>query len=272
MERAARHFAQCLAQASSALERRPLSDGAVHAARKALKKARAALRLLRPAIGKAAFRRRNTRLRDAGRYLAPPRHAATLLEAVEALGKKHPEQFRDSTDAALAGRLVRRLHAKRERLRRELSGSPALDEWLRTLERLRNRAAAPQGVGDEPAALRQGLRRIYRTGRSAFAEARSKPGDEALHEWRKQVKYLANAFHILGPGGAKAAAAAARAEKLAGQLGEHHDLSELAPLLPSKSALRKQLDEQRQRIAQRSLKSGQALYREKPRHFARWLR
>jgi predicted NBD/HSP70 family sugar kinase len=41
-----------------------------------------------------------------------------------------------------------------------------------------------------------GVRRIFRGGRKAFANARSKD-DQALHEWRKQARYLLNQLDIL---------------------------------------------------------------------------
>ncbi len=46
----------------------------------------------------------------------------------------------------------------------------------------------------DPAVAGSGLQRIYRTGRKAFAEARAVRTTEALHEYRKQVKYLFNAI------------------------------------------------------------------------------
>ena len=45
-------------------------DDSIHEARKELKKARATLRLLRDALGKKAYKRENTALRDAARPLS----------------------------------------------------------------------------------------------------------------------------------------------------------------------------------------------------------
>src|SRR5580765_95868 len=58
------------------------SDEAMHQVRKDLKRARAALRLLREAVGEAAYARENHELRDAARPLASVRDATVALEAV----------------------------------------------------------------------------------------------------------------------------------------------------------------------------------------------
>ena len=58
---------------------------AVHEARKALKRTRAVLRLLRCALGEAAFQRENERARAIGRQLAPIRDAQAMLDALDAL-------------------------------------------------------------------------------------------------------------------------------------------------------------------------------------------
>ena len=264
VNRAARELSLSLAQAMAALGPRPLADEPVHVARKALKKSRAALRLLRPALGEAAFRRDNARLRNAGRYLAPLRNNASLLGALEELGSRHPAALQGKAAAALSAEL----RARREEARRRLHGARGLDRWLQELDRSRRRAAGPlAAIGATP--LRRGLRRVYRTGRKAYARALEKPAPEALHEWRKQVKYLANALAILGAAGARARSAARRADRLAESLGEHHDLSELAGLVPARSELRQLIDQRRDKLAKRALRAGEVLYRDKPREFAR---
>ena len=57
----------------------------IHGARKDLKKARAALRLIREELGEKAFKRENRALRDAGRLLSASRDAEVKLATLEAL-------------------------------------------------------------------------------------------------------------------------------------------------------------------------------------------
>ena len=66
----------------------------VHRARKALKRARAALRLLREGLDAAAFRAENAALRDAGRSLAPLRDVKAVLGALDELRARYPEEMR----------------------------------------------------------------------------------------------------------------------------------------------------------------------------------
>src|SRR5262245_43326502 len=81
----------------------------IHGARKELKRARALLRLLRNAVGDAAYRRANRTLRDVARSLSQARDAAVLLTAIDALQKQTrlPEK-------ALT-KVRRRLHAEHAR-------------------------------------------------------------------------------------------------------------------------------------------------------------
>jgi CHAD domain-containing protein len=62
---------------------RPGTDRSVHAARKEMKRARAALRLMRASLGDAAYRRMNGQVRDAARPLTPIRDASVLIRSLE---------------------------------------------------------------------------------------------------------------------------------------------------------------------------------------------
>src|SRR5262245_53924237 len=55
---------------------------AVHEARKSLKRTRALLRLIRPALGESVYRRENGQLRDAGRLLSASRDRDVMRETV----------------------------------------------------------------------------------------------------------------------------------------------------------------------------------------------
>jgi CHAD domain-containing protein len=80
---------------------RPIPDEAIHEARKSLKRARAALRLLRDGMTDAAYRRENARLRDAGHLLTPLRDAKSLIDALDSLQKRYARKLPDSGLAPL---------------------------------------------------------------------------------------------------------------------------------------------------------------------------
>src|ERR1044071_1679903 len=74
--------------------------GAVHGARKDLKKARALLRLARSGMPAKAYRRENRRLRDLGRELSGGRDADVMVETADAVA------------GALPGRQASALHRR----------------------------------------------------------------------------------------------------------------------------------------------------------------
>ena len=256
---ATRELRAAIVEALERLERVPPSDRSVHEARKALKKARAALRLLRDGLDDATYRAENTALRDAGRCLAPLRDSKSALAALEALRERYPGKTR----ALGLGKLKRSLGGGSERA---LPKQP-VPLLRRCLERMEKRDFARVGAGT----LHRGLRRIYRKGRKAFAEAHSTGTTEALHEWRKQVKYLANALHIVY-GNDELKKIAKSAAKLAARLGDDHDL---AVLNGRTSGLKRQrqgwqplIERRRAKLQKRSFALGGKLYRRKPGRFA----
>src|SRR5215208_5141851 len=63
--------------------------GAIHEARKDVKKARALLRLVRADLKAGAYRRENRELRDAGRALSALRDADVLVETIDGLAERY---------------------------------------------------------------------------------------------------------------------------------------------------------------------------------------
>ena len=118
------------------------------------------------------------------------------------------------------------------------------------------------------------------SGRRALPTARLRATDSALHEWRKQVKYLRYALEILAPMRAKRLARLARqAEQLTDSLGEAHDL---AVLVQRARAFAKNnradlrllftvIDQRSKRLALGALSRGEKLYRSKPAEWQREL-
>jgi CHAD domain-containing protein len=259
MNPAAHQLLGSIAHARAQLDGQPLSDESVHAARKALKKARAALRLLRPGLGEELFRADNRALREAGRCLSPLRDTKSQLDALAELRRRHPGKLRRAgLDALDAGLRAERMAA---RAKLELQ----LQSCLARLE--------PAGRADfarvDPSVLEDGLRRVYRKGRKAFSRAGMRRTAEALHEWRKQVKYLHDALAALeGAAGGKAAKIAKRAEKLADRLGDDHDLAVLAQRRRAPKKLRKLIAGRRKKLQKRALRLGEKLYGRKPKRLA----
>jgi hypothetical protein len=149
----------------------PFTDTRVHAARRALKRARAELRLVRGSIGEAHFRAANRRLRDVGRSLSPWRDARVLIDACDAIGA--------ALAAPASRRLLRALRAELELQHRELRRSSrevedltegAREGLARMLEQARRWPSGPL----DAELLAAGAARIYRRGRRSPRPATSR--------------------------------------------------------------------------------------------------
>jgi len=173
--------------------RRHPSDHAVHAARKELKRARAALRLMRRCIGDTAYRRENSLIRDAAKPLTPLRDAKVLLETLRRL-----ESARGGRAAGACVRALDRLLQQERRGSRQLRPKE-LKAAAKALRAVKRRMAEVSDSRLTQASLGAGLRRTYKSGRKAFARVQRNATDERLHEWRKQAKYFANQIEIALP-------------------------------------------------------------------------
>src|SRR5665213_2111364 len=190
-----------------------VDDRAIHEARKACKRIRAALRLLRKSLGQAAYERENRALRNAGRPFTVVRDAFVLQQTLREL---------PSHSATLDLRLAKDYQRARSRLE-----SRRISVALGKLTQVRNLLAGQQVAESELVSAAAGVRRIYRAGGKAFRKARSRD-DEALHEWRKQIRYLLNQLELL-KSVFKISFKKLRhqADDLADALGDDHDLGAL---------------------------------------------
>ena len=250
----------------------PVPDEAVHDARKRLKRARAALRLMRDAIGERAFDRHNAALRDAARPLSRLRDAQVLLESFDRLMKN----AWDEAPRAL-GAVHSMLVEDHVRLRNQiLPESNALQTVLEPLDAgtLNGKTRGGRAGWNE---IEKGLRRVYKAGRKALAAVRENPTLTNLHEWRKQAKYLWNTLQIVEPIRPRRIASLARAaHRLSDQLGEDHDLAVLALRLKRASSrvskatldlVTEHVDERRKRLQAQALKLGEKIYARPPKRF-----
>lgn len=232
--------------------RNPLAAESVHRMRKHLKRARAGLRLLRDAVGKAAYAHENARLRDAARPLAPLRDADVI--------------------AATFGRRIdaKGIRAQRAALRDTLRKS-LVQEIQASIAETGARVSRWRLPLDPWPVLRSGLERVYRKGRKALDVAQARGSDHSLHEVRKQVKYLGAALEILQPAAPRAVAKLVqRADAVAQTLGDDHDLAMLRRRLGhADRELIAWANRRRRKLQKRALKNARRLYRGKPKEFVR---
>lgn len=253
-----------IAAALQALKRRPLSDKAVHEARKSLKKARAMLRLLRPAIGGATYRRENAALRDIARPFSEIRDARVLLQTLDALVRRSRGSGRPTGLSELQHVLREDRAAVRAKL---LRGSGSIVGQLQALREAHRRAGRWRVGRKGWAVLGAGLTRVYGQGRRALALARRDPTAARLHEWRKQTKYLWHQLQVLEPLDPAVARRAGLAHRLADTLGEDHDLWVLRATVAARVSVgagRRQLlgliDQRTERLRAQAFALGRELY------------
>jgi CHAD domain-containing protein len=230
------------------------SDEVVHAARKGAKQVRAALRLMRLSIGVDAYHRENRRVRDAAKPLTPVRDAFMLRHTLNHMPQR-PAKMR------------RAFEADHEKQRRTLEGKG----WRVAVSKLQQTRHALNSLpltAAEVASAIDGVERVYKAGRLAFREARSRT-DNALHEWRKQAKYLLNQIELIRAlFGVKMKSLHLRTEALASVLGDDHDLAVFTTQLEAQSerspALEKVIKRRRHRLQAQAFRIGKEVYRHSP--------
>jgi CHAD domain-containing protein len=247
---------------------------AVHGARKDLKKARAALRLVREELGEKAFKRENRALRDAARTLSASRDAEVKLATLDALAKGDG----DVPPAATA--LWREaLVADRDRIVGE--GSGGTEDAVAAIEAVAARAAEWKLRADGWGLLSPGLDTAYRDGREAFAALGDSADFEAVHDLRKrgkdlwyQLRLLRDAWQpVLEP-------TAEEIHDFTDLLGDHHDLAVLLVDLAGRAevdpvhreTLRTLIEARQASLLAEALPTGERIYAEKPKAFSRRLR
>lgn len=253
-------------------------DTAVHDARKRIKRARAALRLIREPLGERRFQRENTVLRDAARPLSEIRDAKILVEAFDGLVGTSARRRNNGLHTVREMLIANQARVRRRVYRRK----DPLESTADALRSVRKRAHRWPVGRHGWSALGPGVRRVYRAGRKVFAEARRSPSDERLHEWRKQAKYLWHQIEMMEPiAPAQLHRLGRQLHRLSDHLGNDHDLAILKQRLArararvprtAVEAVSRLIERRRKELRAKALRLGEQLYRRRPRVFSRKLR
>ncbi|HKU13805.1 MAG TPA: CHAD domain-containing protein [Steroidobacteraceae bacterium] len=261
-----------LRQLAAAIEELTGARPNVHGARKQLKRARATLRLLRPAISELAYRRENTVARDAARPLSQARDDEVMSEALEGL----LEHFGPAASGLQAAPLRQGLQKSRTPTKRALPARQ-LGQIRSALKGSMKRANAWRPATGEWDCLAMGLRSTYRKARRALRDAQAERATDALHECRKQTKYLWHQLQVLTPLAAGPVGELAdEFHHLADYLGDEHDLAVLRDRVTksangmseaTSSALQALIDRRRVELQDKALTLGERLYTDKSKEF-----
>jgi CHAD domain-containing protein len=255
-------------------------DEAVHEARKCLKKVRAILRLIRPAIGERHYRRENTLFRDGARPLTEVRDAKILVETVDKITKRFADRARSQSFAVVRKQLMKHQREVRKRVLEEENAFATVETVIReALERLDDWSTVP----DRWSEIGKGVEQVYQQARQAFADAETNPSMKKLHEWRKSVKYLRyqlEILRVLWP--AMMEPFVSQADHLGELLGDDHDLAVLRQMLThdperfgSPQALERLvalIDRRRQELEEEANFLGYRFFQDSPKDFAQHLK
>jgi CHAD domain-containing protein len=200
---------------------RPLPQR-IHEARKAVKKLRGLIRLIRPRF--AAYRTENDALRAAGQSIAALRDAQVMLVTFDAVARAA-----GVPDPALRAPFAARVTAAEDKA----ALAAAVQDFAAQMATIRDRSQQWKVNGHGFAALEGGLARTFAAARTAERAARRAPEADAVHTWRKRVKdhwYQARLLRPVWP--AMMDPRIAAADMLGETLGAFNDLSMLIALLP----------------------------------------
>jgi CHAD domain-containing protein len=268
-----------LDRAVSELNERITDDpvGAVHAARKAVKKERSLLRLARGPMPAKQRRRDNRALRDAARGLSAARDAEVMIATLDELSERYVGQVPEHTFQAVREQLERIRDEQRGQLVDSALPARAVEELGAVRARIADWKLARGGW----AAIEAGLLRSYRDGRRAFRRARSHRSMGDWHAWRKRAKDLWYQQRVLGTAAGPTVAGQAKdAHHLADLLGDDHDLGVLRRALTDGpvhaaadlDAVVGLIDHRRHELQTEALTIGGRVYAEPPKAFIRRMR
>ena len=242
----------------------------VHETRKHLKKARAALRLVRGEIDRDVWKREDRCLKKVGQLISEVRDAEVRLGTVRQLrevarGKKR--SFKE-TEELLAFELD--------------SFLAAFSEWPKEAEK--RLCQALKRIRDWPLdnlsckGLRKNVRRTYKRGRQVLKRAIKKTTAENLHAFRKREKELWYQLRLLRPLAPAVFKELNDELKTIGEyLGQVHDLAFVGQRLSSIGPTRKQghrilnalIESRTSELQYTAIALGERFYAERPRRFAR---
>jgi CYTH domain-containing protein/CHAD domain-containing protein len=247
----------------------------IHGARKDLKKARAALRLVREDLGEQTFKRENHELRDAARLLSASRDAEVKLETLERLVEGDVGDAPPGPTALWRAALV----ADRDRI--VDADADQTEAAVAAIEAVASRAPGWELHHDGWKLLAPGLDTAYGEGRDAFEALGDAASVDAVHDLRKRGKDLWYQLRLLrDTWPAVLDATADEVHEFTDLLGDHHDLAVLAEDLSDRAevdaaprtALHELIEVAQAILLADARRIGERVYAEKPKAFERRLR
>lgn len=219
---------------------------AVHSTRKALKRLRAMLRLVRDTISLDCYHTDNQVLKLVAAELGTVRDAWVMADVLDRLLPHDPRS--QPSVAALIERLQDRYRSESLALLENDAQMKSIVEQLEHVRERSKRWSILAGETDTPlphefSSIAPGLQRVYKRGRRGMRIVANSPTDTLLHVWRKRAKYLRHqveALNILDP--ITLERYELELEQLTDLLGDDHDLAVLLARFNNDPALIEGID------------------------------
>lgn len=208
------------------------SGSNVHEGRKAIKRLRALLRLVKPSIGKKSFTAHNSALRAAASQLSGARDQQVLVQTVAKLHAASPAGARLTLSKLLQSMQMRLATSQLQH------NTVTKHDVLRDLTAEREKFSGLSCHGSGFAIVEDGLTDCYRDGREKLDVAFESGDDEAFHDLRKGVQLHWRHMALLSAAWPELfAVRVASARELSQILGDEHDLSVLISVLPNEGEI-----------------------------------
>jgi CHAD domain-containing protein len=233
-------------------------DEAIHEIRKAVKRVRALLKLMRPVFGDG-YDLEMAAWRNLGQILSAVRDAEAMLQALEELRPACPEK--------LYALLRRRLMEKKRETLRHIN--PVIAKLAAGLRKSTTRLKFWPMEDEGFRTIEPGWKRTYRMGARAMQEAEKEPSPENLHNLRKRTKEHYFQLRLLeGLWDRKLRRHKAKAQRLEEMLGAHRNLVVLKATILEEAAgnvagFLAVLDKKEKDLAAKVLKLGVRVYSER---------
>lgn len=191
-----------------------------HETRKAMKRLRALLHLVRPAMGRDDFQRDEARLKQIARLMSGVRDIQAMLETIAKLESFVPALAQNPVTRALRDEL----EATCATAEKKMNGA-TIAQAKKLLRGARDAFTSLELKRDDFEPLAATIEADYRKARRAYRHAYEAAEDEAFHDWRKYVQRHWRQLLLIMPGWPKALRPhVILARELSETLGDDHDL------------------------------------------------
>jgi len=245
-------------------------DKALHEARRHVKKVRALIRLVRPALG-ASYRKSNKALRRVNRLLSPIADGEAVLDTLTRLETRSAAEL-----STAVGALREALLARRAAIDRRAKADRVLQSCTSALKAEQARITAWRLTPRGHRAVTGGLGKTVRAARRGMARAVAHPTAGNYHAWRRRVKDHWFQLRLLERRcGGDLVARQQLLETLDGHLGEYHNCVLLQSVLaratnlgrPDTARLLRALRRYQTELRVEAARLGADTYGERPRQF-----